>query len=83
MILEPADGTTENFNGDSELAKWRWCVKKVEILVVDYEIGFGSSLLHPLHNFQLVDFCNHRLKHKIDVSFYRQIFNTYKFAKNG
>lgn len=68
MVLEPVDGNPQNFRGDSEMAKWKWKVVKIEILVTNYEIGFGSSLMHPIHNYQLVEFCNVRLNHKIDVS---------------
>lgn len=74
MILKAADGKPEDFNGDAELAKWRWCVKKVEILVVDYEAGFGPTVQHSSHNVQLTELCNQRLKHAIDVSSLHAIY---------
>lgn len=69
MTLEPVSGRIRKFGKDTAMAKWRWKVKKVEILINNYEIGFGSGLLHPIHNHLLADFCNQQMKHELDVSY--------------
>ncbi|KAI6192425.1 Mediator complex subunit rgr-1 [Aphelenchoides bicaudatus] len=65
MVLKPTKGKVSNFVDDS-MNNWCWRVRKVDILVSDYEVGFGCALVHPLQNKQLAEFCNERLKHCID-----------------
>lgn len=68
LVLEPAKGDLKDFDNDAELAKWRWRVQKLDMLVPEYEYGSGIGSKIEKHNLQLMDFCNFSLAHKIDVS---------------
>jgi hypothetical protein len=79
MTLKAADGDLEKFENDAQLAKWRWEVLNIEILLTDFENDFDndfvSSVLHPDRRRKLIAYCNSRLNHDLKVNMIIVFFN--------
>lgn len=71
MTLNPAEGKISRFGDDPVLVKWRWRLLKIDVLMPEPVVGFGSSLLAPEHKDKLLHYCNSQLQHDAVVSFDR------------
>lgn len=65
MTIFPAN--SEQLANDSVDA-WRWFILDVDILIADYEIGFGSSLVHPSQKQPLIALCQAQINQNQNVS---------------
>lgn len=52
----------------ANVESWRWTVLDFEILVVDYEIGCGSNLMHLTQKPPLIALCQAQITQSQNVS---------------
>jgi hypothetical protein len=65
MTLFPVE--EDPIEEDLTFERWRWTVLDVDILVVDYEVGCGEKLVHPLHKGPLIALCQSRITQNQEV----------------
>jgi hypothetical protein len=72
MTIFPVQSILPTDPDPANVENWKWTVLDLEILVVEYEIGCGSSLMHPAQKQPLIALCQAQICQEQRVRQYKK-----------